>query len=354
MILLREIQERDLASLEHLARIPGFINLQADRDFLLERISRSLASFRAPLRSPGSKNDDSKYLFVAEDLATGQILGTSMVAAQHGTEAAPHFYFEVGSEEKFSKSIGTGFIHGTLKLRYDTNGPSEIGGLVMDPQFRNHPQKVGRQISFVRFLYIAMNRERFRRNLLAELLPPLNQNGLSPLWEAIGRRFTNMDYWEADRLCQQDKEFIFSLFPVGKIYTTFLPAEARNAIGKVGRDTEPVLHMLNKIGFRYKNQVDPFDGGPHLWAKRDELTPIKSSRRLRYRPSAAVEVPDSAVPGLLAPTRQDPGTFRAMHGLVRTSAEAAEVFFPGSDERGQFENALGVSQGDEVVFMPYY
>jgi arginine/ornithine N-succinyltransferase beta subunit len=38
-------------------------------------------------------------------------------------------------------------------------------------------------------------------------------------------------------------KFIFSLFPSGKIYTTFLAAEARNAIGKVGKETEPVLQL---------------------------------------------------------------------------------------------------------------
>ena len=119
----------------------------------------------------------------------------------------------------------------------------------MDPQYRNPTPISGRQISFVRFLYLGMNKAKFKRKVLAELLPPLNKKGQSPLWEAIGRRFTNMDYWEADELCQKNKEFIFSLFPSGKIYTTFFPAEARNAIGKVGKETEPVLHMLKKIGF---------------------------------------------------------------------------------------------------------
>jgi arginine N-succinyltransferase len=251
VILLREIQERDLDALERFAQIPGFINLTNDKDVLREKIVRATTSFRDELPN----KMDGKYIFVAEDLDRNQVLGTSMIAAQHGTTESPHFYFEVGNEEKFSDMINTGFIHGTLKLKYDTNGPSEIGGLVLDPEHRNSEARVGRQISFVRFLYLGLNKGRFKRKVLAELLPPLNKKGQSPLWEAVGRRFTNMDYWEADQLCQKNKEFIFSLFPSGKIYTTFLPAEARNAIGKVGKDTEPVLHMLKKIGFQYKNQV---------------------------------------------------------------------------------------------------
>jgi arginine N-succinyltransferase len=354
MILLREIQEKDIESLERLAQIPGFINLQNDRDFLNEKIQRSLASFRAPVSPSGERHDASKYVFVAEDLDSGVVVGTSMIAGQHGTEDEPHFYFEVGSEEKFSKSIGTGFIHGTLKLRYDTNGPSEIGGLVMDPQFRNSDARLGRQISFVRFLYVAMNRERFKKNILAELLPPLNKKGQSPLWEAIGRRFTNMDYWEADRLCQQDKEFIFSLFPTGKIYTTFLPAEAKNAIGKVGKDTEPVLHMLNKIGFRYRNQVDPFDGGPHLWAKRDELLPVRNSRRVKVEAVVGSASSAQLDAGLVAAAVQEPGAFRAVHVHAVANGGTVQVFFPDTGRMERFVRATGIRSGSEAVFMPYY
>jgi arginine N-succinyltransferase len=205
MILLREIQEKDLEAIESFAQIPGFINLPNDKELLREKIQRSISSFQDQIPD----KYDGKYLFVAEDLETKKILGTSMIAGQHGTVESPHFYFEVGSEEKFSETIGTGFIHGTLKLKYDTNGPSEVGGLVLDPHYRNSEERIGRQISFVRFLFLGLNRKKFKRKILAELLPPLNKKGQSPLWEAIGRRFTNMDYWEADHLCQKNKEFIF-------------------------------------------------------------------------------------------------------------------------------------------------
>ena len=129
MILLREIQERDLDALESFSQIPGFINLTKDKEALREKIQRAQRSFRDQLKN----KMDGKYIFVAEDLEQQRVLGTSMIASQHGTVESPHFYFEVGSEEKFSETIKTGFIHGTLKLKYDTNGPSEIGGLVVDP-----------------------------------------------------------------------------------------------------------------------------------------------------------------------------------------------------------------------------
>ncbi len=347
MILLREAQEADIDALERFAQIPGFINLPNDRELLKERIDRSTRSFGDTLKD----RSEAKYVFVAEDPVSKRVYGTSMVAAQHGTPDSPHFYFEIGSEEKFSETINTGFIHGTLKLKYDTNGPSEIGGLVIDPAHRNTEDRIGRQISFVRFLFIGVNRQRFKRKLLAELLPPLNKKGQSPLWEAVGRRFTNMDYWEADQLCQKNKEFIFSLFPSGKIYTTFLPAEARNAIGKVGKETEPVLHMLRKIGFQFKNQVDPFDGGPHLWGNVDELGPVRKLTQAVYYPNARGSGDSSMEGGLLARTQQRAGTFRAIAIVAAVHDGSLATAVPIADSCIE---ALELRPGDSVSFMPFY
>ena len=345
MILLREIQEKDLEALERFSQIPGFINLQNDRDVLREKVRRSRDSFK----KLGSDPSERKFIFVAEDLSQGRVVGTSMIASQHGTTESPHFFFQVGNEKKFSESIGTGFIHGTLELKHETDGPTEIGGLVLDPEYRNQGARLGRQISFVRFLYLALNRKSFKDKILAELLPPLNKKGQSPLWEAIGRRFTNMDYWEADQLCQKDKEFIFSLFPSGKIYTTFLTAEARNAIGKVGKDTEPVVHMLKKIGFKYLSQVDPFDGGPHLWANVDELLPLQKLERRLY--GGATEGQGEV--GLICREMQSEGEFRAMCVPVVRSASSISVCLT-EPETKQLEGQLKIRPGDPIVFMPFY
>lgn len=349
MILLREIQERDLDALERFSQIPGFINLTADKDALREKILRSQASFQGEAEELW----DNKYLFVAEDLESHRVLGTSMIAAQHGSIDSPHFYFQISSEEKYSETINTGFIHGTLELKHDTNGPTEVGGLVMDPDHRNSDARIGRQISFVRFLFLGLNRKLFKDKIIAELLPPLNKRGQSPLWEAIGRRFTNMDYWEADQLCQKNKEFIFSLFPSGKIYTTFFPAEARNALGKVGKDTEPVVHMLKKIGFEYKNQVDPFDGGPHLWAAIDNLVPLQ--KLARYQLSSGPLSGGGGTPvgaGLLSAVNHPNGKFRAV--AVQSALEQDGQIHVPEIQSARVQAALGVGAGDEVAFMPYY
>ena len=277
MFILRSVTENDLESLKKLSEIVFFINLTNDEEIIRKKIANSIESFTQP--SPDLS--ENTYIFVMEDLSNNQIVGVSMIHAQHGTEDEPHFYLKVSQEHKYSQTINTGFVHGTLKLGLDTNGPTEIGGLVIDPVYRGHPDKLGKQLSFVRFLYMANHSKQFKETVLSELMPPLDKLGNSPLWEAIGRRFMNMNYLEADRLSRSNKEFILSLFPSENIYQTLLPIEARNAIGKVGDETKPVKKMLESIGFHYSNEVDPFDGGPHYKSKLKDISVIKSFLSLK-------------------------------------------------------------------------
>lgn len=271
MFILRSVQPNDIKDLYKLSTIMIFINLPPDEELIASKIASSVKSFK----TPSAKLWENYYIFVLEDFNTGNILGVSMIHAQHGTENEPHFYLSVGQESKFSQTINTGFVHGTLKLGMDINGPTEIGGLILNPDFRRHADKLGKQLSFVRFLYMANHPERFKTMVHSELMPPLDKNGNSPLWEAIGRRFLNMNYTEADILSRNNKEFILSLFPKENIYQTLLPMEARESIGKVGKETEPVKRMLESIGFKYTFEVDPFDGGPHYRCPLKDIQPVK-------------------------------------------------------------------------------
>ncbi|MFL5783378.1 MAG: arginine N-succinyltransferase [Bacteriovoracaceae bacterium] len=271
MFILRSVRSEDLKDLFELSQMMVFINLPADEEIIATKIKSSMKSFH----NPSPEFQKNYYIFVLEDTATRSILGVSMIHAQHGTEDEPHFYLTVGQESKFSQTINTGFVHGTLKLGLDFNGPTEIGGLILNPEFRGHKDKLGKQLSFVRFLFMAKSPERFKPMVHSELMPPFDKNGNSPLWEAIGRKFLNMNYVEADILSRNNKEFILSLFPSENIYQTLLPLEAREAIGKVGKETEPVKKMLESIGFKYTYEVDPFDGGPHYRCPVKDIKPIK-------------------------------------------------------------------------------
>jgi arginine N-succinyltransferase len=273
--LIRSVRESDLEDLERLSELVYFINLPSNRDLLKEKIRLSVDSFNGHIQDKFER----EYIFVLVDQKSSRVIGTSMIIARHGSPDIPHMYFELKEKQKYSETIHAGFIHKVLSLKFDSDGPTEIGGLVIDPSYRGHKLKLGRILSFCRFSFMKMKRRWFKDRVLSELMPPLSESGESLLWEALGRRFTNLSYQDADLLSRKNKEFITSLFPKGDIYTVLLSGEARDAIGKVGPDTEPVKHMLEKIGFKWREHIDPFDGGPHYWADTDKITLVNQTKK---------------------------------------------------------------------------
>lgn len=267
MVVLRPVKESDIDSLFQLSKLVQFLNLPRDRSIIEKKVLSSVKSFK----NPAKKVSDNHFIFVLEDTSNEKVIGVSMIHGQHGTFERPHFFLKVGEEKTFSESLKKRIAHQTLKLGVETDGPTEIGGLVLHPDYRKNVNKLGKQLSYIRFLYMAYFPEYFREEVHSELMPPLDENGNSPLWEAIGRRFFNMDYHEADKLSLTNKEFILNLFPNGTIYTSLLSPEAQESIGKVGKDTLPVKKMLEDIGFKYNQEVDPFDGGPHYRAKLKDI-----------------------------------------------------------------------------------
>src|SRR6185503_18870696 len=254
------------------------VNLPADRKAIVELLDRAARSFAGEL--PASELE---FVFVLEDLDKHTIIGTSMIYAQHGTKRAPHIFFRVENDERYSVTLDRYFVHQTLRIGYNYNGPTEIGGLILLPEYRRNAHALGKALSYVRFLFIRMNRPIFRDHVLSELLPPLEANGTSKLWEALGRRFTGLTYQEADRLSKDNKEFIHALFPDDPIHTELLPDDVRALIGQVGEETKPVERMLRKIGFEYAGQIDPFDGGPHFIASTDEITVVRDAKEVTVR-----------------------------------------------------------------------
>jgi arginine N-succinyltransferase len=277
MLLLRDAQRSDLRGLKRLAALLNSVNLPDNEELLVGMIDKSIRSFNGKIRNPFER----EYLFVLEDTERESVIGTSMVIAQHGTYDTPHIYYRVSEKEHYSATLERHFRHKVLSIGYNYEGPTEVGGLIVEPERRSGPEKPGKQLSYVRFLFIAMHRKSFRDRVLAELLPPLLPDGRSLLWEACGKKFTGLAYQEADRLSRKNKEFIKELFPPSEIYATLFPQRTQRVLGEVGPETRGVQRMLERIGFRYVDRVDPFDGGPHFEADTDNLTLISRFRTLK-------------------------------------------------------------------------
>ncbi len=348
MFVIRDARPSDLAGLARLAAILNTVNLPNDQAALESLVDLSVKSFAGRIKNPLRR----EYLFVMEDTDTGLLVGTSQVIAQHGTREEPHIYFDVLSEERYSATIDRHFRHTMLRIGFDHDGPTEIGGLVLDPAYRGAPGKLGKQLSFVRFVFMAMHSDRFRPRVLAELLPPLGDGGRSALWEALGRRFTGMEYLEADRISKTNKEFIRGLFPSGLIYTGLFNQEAQQVIGEVGPQTEGVKKMLTNIGFTPVGRIDPFDGGPHFEADAQALWPITNTKLGTAKivdKAQLTDAPGESCDGLVAAEKKIARGKPAPDSLFRcTLADFAlmsdDVIAIASDTA----RALDITDGDDL------
>lgn len=315
---IRAAVESDEEELLGLAAHLNTVNLPNDRAHVRRLLEHSEKSFRG--EGPRAHR---KFVFLLRDRQQNAAVGTSMIVAQLGRRDAPYIYLDVISEEKYSQDTDRHFQHTVLKIGFSYNGPTEIGGLVVRPDRRKDPERLGLLISYVRFLYLAMHRELFRDEILAELMPPLEPDGTSHLWEALGRRFTGMSYAEADLLSSTNKSFIRDLFPSGDIYATLLSPEARSVIGRVGAQTRGVEKMLRRIGFRYAERIDPFDGGPHFVAAMDEISLVQSSGQRTV--SRVAEPGRRAVRALVARSYKGAPYFRALPVAAELTSEAEVV-----------------------------
>ncbi len=337
---IRGADPRDEDEMTRLAEFLDTVNLPNDRAHIQRLLQTSEQSYSGKIRSKNHR----KYVFVLWDLQQNQAVGTSMVVAQLGRRDAPYIYLDVIEEEKYSSLLDRHFHHTALRIGFSYDGPTEIGGLVVAPAYRAARDRLGLQISYVRFLYIATHSELFQDEILAELLPPLEADGTSHLWEALGRRFTDMSYAEADLLSSENKSFIRDLFPTGHIYATLLSKEAQDVIGKVGAQTKGVERMLRRIGFRYAERVDPFDGGPHFVANVDEITLINDSKRTVLL--GPTEPSERAPLGLIGRDLASAPYFRAVQAPVQMAGKT------GVRVDAEAIAHLGLSEGDEVVVLP--
>ncbi|MGH7964139.1 MAG: arginine N-succinyltransferase, partial [Candidatus Binatia bacterium] len=275
--LIREATPADSPQILRLARLLDSINLPTEEDDLTAFLRRSVLSFRGKLKD----RQNNIYLFVLEECATHRIAGAALIIAKHGTPESPHFYLEMATDQRYSKTLKKMFSHVYLMLRRSMDGPTEVGGLIVDPAFRQHPAKIGKQLSFIRFLYLAMYPDRFEDEVIAEMMPPLTADKESVFLECYGKRVTGLSFREADKLSTKDKEFIDALFPPIPLYVCMFPVEVQEQLATVGPDTQGAVRLLEKIGLRFLRHVDPFDGGPYYGAKVKDVLLVQQFRRYR-------------------------------------------------------------------------
>jgi arginine N-succinyltransferase len=272
--LLRPVRETDAEALFHLVGTigHGLTSLPNDPDFLTHRIDDSLRAFDPRVRKPGGEI----YLFVLEDCATGELVGTSGILSRVGG-FDPFYTYRIREHVQEYPPLNIRRHLKSLHLTRSHKGPTELCSLFLQREHRTGG--LGKLLSLSRFTFMQAFPERFDTEIIAELRGYIDADNRSPFWEAVGVKFFEKDYYTADILSGVgEKDFIEALMPKFPIYISLLPESARSVIGEVHPHTEAARRILLGEGFQQTNEVDIFDAGPILKARRDQLRTWKAAR----------------------------------------------------------------------------
>ena len=274
---IRAARVGDLRSFYNLAKLTGggFTNLPAEKTTLEAKIAKSAEGFAREGDTPA----DDLYVFMLENVETRQIRGTCQVFGAVGTDR-PFYSYLISTLTQKSAELGKTFRNQLLNLTTDLEGSSEVGGLFLHPHER--AGGLGLLLARSRYLFIKAHRARFGDTVLAELRGVMDEGGHSPFWDAIGGRFFDMTFPEADEFnAIHGTQFIADLFPKSAMYVSMLPESARAVIGQPHPTGRAALKMLENEGFLWDCYVDIFDGGPTVTARTDQVRTIREAASLR-------------------------------------------------------------------------
>ncbi len=333
---IRAARPDDFRAFYDLAKLTGggFTNLPAERATLEAKLVRSEAGFSREGENPA----EDLYVFMLENVETGQIRGTCQIFGAVGNER-PFYSYLISTLTVKSEELGRIFRNQTLNLTTDLEGSSEVGGLLLHPQER--AGGLGMLLARSRYLFIKQHRPRFGDTVLAELRGVMDQSGNSPFWDAIGGRFFGMSFPEADEFnAIHGTQFIADLFPKTPIYLSMLPESARAVMGQPHPTGRAALKMLENEGFDWDGYIDIFDGGPTVTGRTDKIRTVKEAEWLSV---AGANGEDGAMMMLASGVKHD---FVACYGHA-TQTDNGELLI-----NAKAMEMLNIGPGDRVLAVP--
>jgi len=272
MLVIRPVQEADLEDLFAMAQSAGkgLTSLPADRDLLRRKIEQARETFEQRCAPEAGL-----YLFALEDTEKKKAVGISGIQGRVGLDEV--FYnYRLSVTVNASKELGVHVRTPTLHLSNDMTDTSEICSLLLSDDYRGGGN--GLLLSRCRFMYLGEFRKYFSEKIFAEMRGVSDEDGYSPLWDALGRKFFDMEFSQADLLSGLgNKSFIAELMPKYPIYLPMLPESARSVVSQVHENTAPALTMLQAEGFNFNGLVDIFDGGPVIEAFVHNIRTVRES-----------------------------------------------------------------------------
>ena len=337
MMIIRPITHADLPALVGLAESTGvgLTTLPPNEAELAKRVDAAVASFAGT-----AQKADEIFLFVLEDTIAKCVVGTCGLATAVGLRQ-PWYSYRVGLVVHASQELGLFTQTPTLFLTNDHTGHTELCSLFLDSAYRR--DRNGQLLSKSRLLFLAQQRERFSKKIIAELRGVSDDDGKSPFWESLGRHFFSMEFSRADYLTGIGKKsFVAELMPKHPLYSSFLTPEAQAVIGKTHPHTLPAMRMLEAEGFRYEGYVDIFDAGPTVECDVDDVDAVARSQVFKVEISSAAPSAD-AMTYLVANTSID--NYRATLSAATPKGESLALSAETAAE-------LNVSAGDDIRAVP--
>lgn len=279
MYVVRPARLSDLSQIERMATAsgPAVHTLPAHRDKLFEKIKASLHSLETDVEIYGEES----YFFVLENLATGQLHGTSAIIAYAGF-SEPFYVYRNDTIVHASRQLKVHNRVHALTLSHDLTGDTQLGSFYIDPELVDGP--CPQLLSRARLLFVAQHPHRFSEDLVAILPGVSDSMGRAPFWESVGRKFFGIDYNQAEYYSGvKDKTFIAELMPHYPIYVPLLSDEAQAVMGQVHPGSRLPFDILVGEGFEADNYIEIFDGGPVVHARRDTLNSFRDSRLVPAR-----------------------------------------------------------------------
>ncbi|HEY1044181.1 MAG TPA: arginine N-succinyltransferase [Telluria sp.] len=338
MFVVRPVAHADIDALESLSHeaTPGVHTLPRTREQIAVSVELSIASFAAHVDIPSEES----YVFVLEEAGTGAIAGTATIHASAGSNGT-YFAFRNDVIQQVSRDLNVSHSVHALTLCSELTAYSRLSAFFVRDRVHAGPEAA--LLSRARLLFAVLAPHRFADRFFVPLAGITDQDGNSPFWNALGRKFFKMDFLDAERVIggARNRTLIVELMPHYPVYVPLLPGDAQAAMGQIHPDGELAFRLLAEEGFEADEYIDIFDGGPILQAHKNSLRTFTGSmvRRVSDEPAAFSEV--SSAYAVAAGTGAH---FRA--AIIESAAlEQSDTVTLSTQAR----RALGASVGDAVA-----
>ncbi|PKH02833.1 arginine N-succinyltransferase [Psychromonas sp. MB-3u-54] len=268
MIVLRPAQLSDISKLERLAYASGPMvsTLPAKRSHLLAKVERSIHSFEQEVLTPGEES----YLFVLEEMLTGQLVGTGVVNALAGNRE-PFYSFRNDIKIHSSRELKIHSRIHALTLNHDLSDHSQLCSFYISPALAD--TRYPSLVTLGRLLFMSVFPMRFANEWMAVLPGISDKDGRAPFWEHVGRKFFGIDYNQVEYYnTTRDKTFVAEMMPYHPLYVTLINEEAQAVMGLVHNEAQLQCDLLSEQGFEPDKYVEIFDAGPILSAPRNAIS----------------------------------------------------------------------------------